>query len=142
MHSKPKVLAIEWIEPFYTSGHWVPEMVELVGGENLISKKSEHSRKMTFDEIKNSEPDIIIIMPCGFNVERTIMEYNKNLRDDHDWQNLRAVKEKNVFAVDANSYFSKPSIRTITGIEILGKIIHPETFIDIEVPYTSFRKIN
>ena len=139
---KPNVLAIEWIEPFYTAGHWVPEMINIAGAKNLISKKSEHSRKMTFDEIKNSEPDIIIIMPCGFNVERTIMEYNKNLRDDPDWQSLLAVKEKNVFAVDANSYFSKPSIRTITGIEILGKIIHPEIFTDIEVPSTSFRKIN
>ena len=73
---KPKVLAIEWIEPFYTAGHWVPEMIDIVGAKNLISKKSEHSRKMTFDEIKNSDPDIIILMPCGFNVERTIMEYN------------------------------------------------------------------
>ena len=139
---KPKVLAIEWIEPFYTAGHWVPEMIDIVGAKNLISKRSEHSRKMTFDEIKDSDPDIIIMMPCGFNVERTILEYNKNLRDDPDWQKLRSVKQKNVFAVDANSYFSKPSIRTITGIEILGKIIHPEVFTEIQVPYTSFRKIN
>ena len=139
---KPKVLAIEWIEPFYTAGHWVPEMIDIVGAKNLISKRSEHSRKMTFDEIKDSDPDIIIIMPCGFNVERTILEYNKNLRDDPDWQKLRSVKQKNVFAVDANSYFSKPSIRIVTGIEILGKIIHPEVFTEIQVPYTSFRKIN
>ena len=139
---KPKVLAIEWIEPFYTAGHWVPEMIDIVGAKNLISKRSEHSRKMTFDEIKDSDPDIIIMMPCGFNVERTILEYNKNLRNDPDWQKLRSVKQKNVFAVDANSYFSKPSIRTITGIEILGKIIHPEVFTEIQVPYTSFRKIN
>ena len=139
---KPKVLAIEWIEPFYTAGHWVPEMIDIVGAKNLISKKSEHSRKMTFDEIKNSDPDIIILMPCGFNVERTIMEYNKNLKNDPDWRNLRSVREKNVFAVDANSYFSKPSIRTITGIEILGKIIHPEIFTEIQVPSASFRKIS
>jgi len=140
--NKPKVLAIEWIEPFYTAGHWVPEMIDIVGAKNLISKRSEHSRKMTLDEIKKCDPDIIIMMPCGFNVERTILEYNKNLRNDPDWQNLRSVKEKNVFAVDANSYFSKPSIRTITGIEILGKIIHPEVFTEIQVPSASFRKIN
>ena len=139
---RPKVLAIEWIEPFYTAGHWIREMINVAGAENLISKKSEHSRKMTFDEIKDSDPDIIIIMPCGFNVERTIMEYNNNLQEDPDWQNLRSVKEKNVFAVDANSYFSKPSIRTITGIEILGKIIHPEIFAEIKTPSTSFVKIN
>ena len=139
---KPKVLAIEWIEPFYTAGHWVPEMIDVVGAKNLISKKSEHSRKMTFDEIENSDPDIIVLMPCGFNVERTIIEYNKNLRDDPKWQNLRTVKEKNVFAVDANSFFSKPSIRTVTGIEILGNIIHPKEYSDLQVPNGSFRKIN
>ena len=140
--TKPKVLAIEWIEPFYTSGHWVPEMVELVGGENLISKKSEYSRKMSFDEIKDSDPDIIIMMPCGFDVQRTVMEYNKNLKNNMEWKSLRAVIQKNVFAVDANSFFSKPSIRTITGIEILAKIIHPDKFYDMKIPNESFRKIN
>lgn len=139
---KPKVLAIEWIEPFYTSGHWIPEMVELAGAENLMSKKSEHSRKMTFDEIKNSDPDIIIMMPCGFDVQRTIREYNMNLKNNQEWNSLRAVKEKNIFAVDANSFFSKPSIRTITGIEILAKIIHPDEFSKMRIPNKSFRKIN
>ena len=138
----PKVLAIEWIEPFYTAGHWVPEMIEIVGAKNLISKKSEHSRKIMFDEIKDSDPDIIIMMPCGFNVQRTIEEYNNYLKSNHVWQNLRAVEDKNVFAVDANSYFSKPSIRTIYGIEILGKIIYPDEFSQIQVPDESFRKIN
>ena len=139
---KPKVLAIEWIKPFYTSGHWIPEMIEIAGAKNLISKKSEHSRKIEFDEIKNSDPDIIIMMPCGFNVQRTIKEYNNNLKSDQSWQSLRAVKNDNVFAVDANSYFSKTSIRTITGIEILGNIIHPIEFSEIKIPNESFRKIN
>ena len=96
---------------------------------------------MTFDEIENSDPDIIVLMPCGFNVERTIIEYNKNLRDDPKWQNLRTVKEKNVFAVDANSFFSKPSIRIVTGIEIIAKILHSDEFLDLEVPSNSFLKI-
>ena len=139
---KPKVLAIEWLEPFFTSGHWIPEMIELVGAENLISKKGDSSRKMTLNEIEKADPDIIILMPCGFNVKRIINEYNKILKTNHRWKNLRAVKEKNIFVVDANSYFSKPSVRTITGIEILGKIIHPEKFIEIHVPNKSFQKIN
>ena len=139
---KPKVLAIEWLEPFFTSGHWIPEMIELVGAENLISKKGDRSRQMTFNEIEKADPDIIILMPCGFNVKRIINEYNKILKTNHRWKNLRAVKEKNIFVVDANSYFSKPSVRTITGIEILGKIIHPEKFIEIHVPNKSFQKIN
>ena len=138
----PTVLAIEWIDPFFTAGHWVPEMIESVGARNLISKKGEHSRKMTFDEIKNANPDIIILMPCGFDVERTIKEYKKNLEKNSKWKTLKAVKRQNVFAVDANSFFSKPSLRTIIGIEILGKIIQSKVFADLMVPVKSYRKIN
>ncbi|MDC0063485.1 cobalamin-binding protein [Candidatus Nitrosopelagicus sp.] len=139
--SKPKVLGIEWVKPFFTSGHWVPEMIEYSGGINMITKTGEHSRKMNIDEIENVDPDVIILMPCGFDVERTVSEYEKYLRDDTRWNQLRAVKEKKVFAVDANSFFSKPSIRVVTGIEILAKILHPQIFIDLEVPNNSFLKI-
>jgi len=135
---KPKVLAIEWIEPFFTAGHWIPEMIEYAGGINLISKKEEHSRKISFNEISESDPDIIILMPCGFNVERTTVEYNKILKNDKEWNQLRAIKSKNLFVVDANSFFSKPSIRTITGLEILAKIIHPEKFENMPIPKNSF----
>ncbi|MFB5598484.1 MAG: ABC transporter substrate-binding protein, partial [Nitrosopumilaceae archaeon] len=137
----PKVLCVEWLKPFFTSGHWVPEMVELAGGQNLISKKGEQSRRMSFDEIYASNPDIIILMPCGFDASRTISEYKKILQNNSRWRDLRSVKEQKVYAVDANSYFSKPSIRTITGLEILAKIIHPEGFTDLKVPINSFVQI-
>ena len=119
-----KVLAIEWIEPFFTAGHWVPEMIEIAGGINLISKSGEHSRRLDIQEIFDSNPDIIIIMPCGFDTNRTIEEYKKYLKNNPKWNALKAVKSSQVFAVDANSYFSKPSIRIIDGIEILFKIIN------------------
>ena len=135
---KPKVLAIEWIEPFFTAGHWIPEMIEYAGGTNLISKKEEHSRKISFDEISESDPDIIILMPCGFNVERTIKEYNKILKNNKEWNQLRAIKSKNLFVVDADSFFSKPSIRIITGLQILAKILHPEKFEKVPTPKNSF----
>lgn len=138
---KIKVLAIEWVDPFFTAGHWIPEMVEFAGGINLISKKGEHSRKMNFKEISESDPEIIIFMPCGFSTKRTIEEYNKILRPDSEWNGLDAVKNKKTFAVDANSYFSKPSIRTITGLEILAKIIQPEFFKSLQVPKDSFCNI-
>ena len=138
---RPNVLAIEWIEPFFTAGHWVPEMIELVGGKNLISKKGERSRKMLLDEITKIDPALIILMPCGFNVERTIKEYKNILEKNSEWNSLRAVKEKKVFAVDANSFFSKPSLRTIIGIEILAKIIQPEIFNELKVPVKSYTKI-
>ena len=139
--NRPKILAIEWIEPFFTSGHWVPEMIQIAGGENLVSKTGEHSRRMSFEEISNSDADIIILMPCGFDVSRTISEYTKILENNEKWNSLKAVKNKSIYAVDANSFFSKPSIRTIEGIEILAKIIHPKEFEEITVPKNSFSKI-
>ena len=138
---KPKIVAIEWVDPFFTSGHWIPEMIESAGGENLISTEKMPSRKMELEEIKEANPDIIIMMPCGFDVKRTVSEYNNVLTNNPDWNELKAVKEKNVYAVDANSYFSKPSLRTITGIEILAKIIHPDVFGDLQLPKNSFVKI-
>lgn len=139
--TKLRILAIEWIDPFFSAGHWIPEMIKNAGGENMISISGEYSRKISIKEITDSDPDIIIIMPCGFDIFRTTLEYNKILKDDKLWNALRAVKNKKVFAVDANSYFSKPSIRTITGLEILAKIIQPEQFLSLNVPENSFLQI-
>lgn len=138
---KQKVLALEWIEPFFTSGHWIPGMINDAGGENMISKDGERSRKISLDEITRSDPETIIMMPCGFDTFRTISEYNTILKENKSWNFLRAVKNRKVFAVDANSYFSKPSIRTITGLEILAKIIQPSVFSNLNVPKDSFLQI-
>ena len=138
---KPKVLAIEWIEPFFTAGHWIPEMIQIAGGINLISKIGEHSRRLNFEEISKAEPDIIIMMPCGFDTKRTISEYNKILKKNQKWNSLKAVKNNQVFAVDANSFFSKPSIRTIDGLEIIAKIIQPSKFENLRVSNEAFSHI-
>ena len=138
---RPRVLCIEWVEPFFTSGHWIPEMVELAGGQNMISIKGEKSRRMAFEEVENENPEIIIMMPCGFDTERTISEYKNILENNDKWKKLEAVKTNNVYAVDANSYFSKPSIRTITGLEILAKIIQPKIFGELDIPQNSFKQI-
>jgi len=138
---RPRVLALEWIEPFFTSGHWVPEMIEIAGGKNEISSKGEQSRRLKFEEIEQSDPDLIVLMPCGFDTKRTISEYKKILLNNPDWNKLRAVKENLVYAVDANSYFSKPSLRTIIGIEILAKIIHPNLFEKLKNSEVSFKQI-
>ena len=138
----PRVLALEWIEPFFTAGHWIPGMIELAGGINLISKTGEHSRRMNIDEVLNSNPDIIILMPCGFDTDRTISEYNSILKNNHAWNSLNAVKNNQIFAVDANSFFSKPSIRTIEGLEILAKIIQPGKFDDLSVSANSFSNLS
>lgn len=139
--SKPIVLTLEWIDPFFTAGHWVPEMIQVAGGSSAVSKTGEHSRRMDMQEAIDSDPDIIVLMPCGFDTNRTIAEYRNSLEKNEQWQQMRAVKNNKVFAVDANSYFSKPSIRTITGTEVLAKIIHPENFRDLTVPENSYKVI-
>jgi len=138
----PQILCLEWLDPFFTSGHWVPDMVEMAGGRNGLSKSKEQSRRTSLEEIKQFDPDKIILMPCGFNIDRTIKEYkNTALNKRHEWNNLRAIKNNELYAVDAGSYFSKPGPRTITGIEILAKIISPNEIKDIEIPENSYLKL-
>ena len=137
-----KILCLEWIDPFFTAGHWVPEMVEIAGGINGLSKPREQSRRTSLEEIKEFDPDKIILMPCGFNIDRTIKEYkNTTLNKNQEWNNLRAIKNNEIYVVDAGSYFSKPGPRTISGIEILAKIISPKEFKDIKAPENSYAKL-
>jgi iron complex transport system substrate-binding protein len=139
--SKPKVVCIEWLDPLFSAGHWVPQMVEIAGGINGISSIGGKSRRMQIEEITKFDPDIVILMPCGFDVSRTIIEYEK-LLEDSKWQKIRAVSCGQVYAVNANEYFSKPGPRTVTGLEILAKIIHPDTFRDLQIPKQSIQKID
>ncbi len=116
-------------------------MIQIAGGTNMISKIGEHSRRLDIQEIIESDPDMIIMMPCGFDTKRTITEYNNTLKENKIWNSLKAVKNNQVFAVDANSFFSKPSIRTIEGVEILAKIIQPDKFENLEISKGSFSHI-
>ncbi|MGI0045664.1 MAG: cobalamin-binding protein [Nitrosotalea sp.] len=138
--ARPKVLCIEWLEPLFTAGHWVPQMVELAGGINGISATGDQSRRMELGEVVKFDPDIVILMPCGFDVKRTLQEYEKTVEKE-DWRSLRAVKQGQVYAVNANEYFSKPGPRTVIGLEILAKIINPDTFRDLQVPKNSIHKV-
>ena len=119
-------------------------MVEIAGGINGLSKSKEQSRRASLEEIKKFDPDKIILMPCGFNIDRTIKEYKNNtttLNKNQEWNNLRAIKNNELYVVDAGSYFSKPGPRTITGIEILAKIISPNEFEHITIPENSYSKL-
>jgi iron complex transport system substrate-binding protein len=137
----PKVLCIEWLDPLFSAGHWIPQMVELAGGINGISTTGEQSRRMELEEVVKFDPDIIILMPCGFDVKRTIQEYEK-LLEGKKWKALRAVREGEVYAANANEYFSKPGPRTVTGLEILAKIINPDTFRDLDTPKSSVQQLD
>jgi iron complex transport system substrate-binding protein len=138
--NKPKVICLEWFDPFYICGHWVPQMVEIAGGINGISITGERSRKMDFSEIVEFDPDILIFLPCGLDLERIIREY-ESLSHNHQWNSLRAVQTDMVFALDALSYFSRPSPRIITGIEILAKIFNPQCFSNLITPSNAYVKI-
>jgi iron complex transport system substrate-binding protein len=140
----PRILCLEWLDPFFTAGHWVPEMVEIAGGINGLSKPKEQSRRTSIEEIKKFDPDKIILMPCGFNIDRTIKEYTNSstlLNKNNEWNNLRAIKNNELYVVDAGSYFSKPGPRTITGIEILAKIISPNEFEHFQTPKNSYSRL-
>ena len=133
---KKRVLCVEWLNPLFTAGHWVPEIVELAGGINLASRKGEHSRRLNLEEASRLDPDVLMLMPCGFDVGRTLEEMDP-LISSKEWNSLRAVRNGDVYALDSNAYFSKPSPRVITGLEILAKILGSDT----RVPRGSYKKL-
>ncbi len=139
-NNRPKVICLEWFDPFYICGHWVPQMVGIAGGINGISKIGERSRKIDMSQIAQFDPDILILSPCGFDLHKVLQEYG-SLQKNNQWNSLRAVQNDMVFAVDALSYFSRPSPRIIMGIEILAKIINPDSFEDLEVPPNSYSRL-
>lgn len=138
--ANPRIVCIEWIDPFFTAGHWIPQMVDIAGGINGLSTSGQPSRRISIHEIKEFNPDKIVLMPCGFSVDRTLKEAGILHKNDK-WKSMKAVQRNEVYAVNANAYFSKPGPRTITGLEILAKIIDPEGFENIKLPSHSFAKI-
>jgi iron complex transport system substrate-binding protein len=138
--NRPKVICLEWFDPFYICGHWVPQMVGIAGGINGISKIGERSRKIDLSQIAQFDPDILILSPCGFDLHKVLQEYG-SLQKNNQWNSLRAVQNDMVFAVDALSYFSRPSPRIIMGIEILAKIINPDSSVDLVVPPNSYSRL-
>lgn len=123
----PSLLAVEWLDPLYTAGHQIPELIRTAGAFDPVGRTGGRSEKMTLDDIVRADPDIIVLMPCGFGLERTIKEYKTCLAPDDTWQSLRAARDRQVYAVDADSYYSRIGTRTVTGLEILARIAHPET---------------
>ena len=124
---KPTVVALEWIEPLMGGGNWIPELIEIAGGQPLLGVKGEHSPYFTWENLREANPDVIVIMPCGFDLKRTEQE-SQILRNHSDWENLKAVKNGQVFIVDGNAYFNRPSHRLVDSTEILAEILHPSLF--------------
>jgi iron complex transport system substrate-binding protein len=121
---RPRVACIEWLSPLYAAGHWVPEMVQLAGGHDILAQPGSPSRIVTWDEILAETPDMLIVMPCGFSVEQTHTELLQLMQQPGQWRLSPALAER-TYLVDASSYFSRPGPRLIDGIELLAAILHP-----------------
>jgi len=121
---RPRVVCIEWLSPLYVAGHWVPEMVQLAGGEDVLGQPDTPSRVVTWDEVLAAAPDILIVMPCGFSVERAHAELFRLMEPPGQWS-LSPELMQHTILVDASSYFSRPGPRLIDGIELLAAILHP-----------------
>jgi iron complex transport system substrate-binding protein len=124
---RPRVFCMEWLDPVYCSGHWMPEMVEIAGGVDALSREGADSVRIPWDDVLEWAPEVLIITPCGFNLEKVI-EQSRQLTDYSGWSELPAVREGRVYAVDANSYFARPGPRVVEGTELLAHLIHPKLF--------------
>lgn len=122
-----RVFCLDWSEPPFVAGHWVPEMVEISGGVNLLNAKAEPSREVTWRQIRNENPEVIVFMPCGYYLEEA-EEEAAALFDQPDFADTPAARNGNVFAVDATSFFSRPGPRIVDGLEVLAWAVHPEAY--------------
>ncbi len=124
---RPAVACIEWIDPLMAAGNWMPELVEMAGGVNLFGIAGKHSPWMTWEELREKDPDIIAVLPCGFDIARSLQEMPV-LAGKPGWRELRAVRTGRVYITDGNQYFNRPGPRLAESLEILAEIFHPETF--------------
>ncbi|HUE25708.1 MAG TPA: cobalamin-binding protein [Solirubrobacteraceae bacterium] len=117
---RPRVAALEWLDPPFAAGHWTPQLIEYAGGEDVLGFPGEHSEERSWEEVRLAEPDVVIVMPCGFDAELAYREAEMH-RDQ-----LAAIGAGEVVAVDAAAYFSRPGPRIVDGLELLAHVIHPE----------------
>ena len=137
--NKPRVLSLEWIEPLIYAGHWIPEMVEMAGGVNCFGSKDAGSGSMDWEQLVASQPEVIIFMPCGFDVKRALQDVPL-LAANEGWADLPAVRERRVYVIDASAYSSRSGPRLVTGLEIMAEMIHPDIFSGL-IPETAALRI-
>ena len=127
IQDRPRVGCIEWTDPLMSAGNWVPDMVEMAGGVNVFGEAGNHSPRLSWPTLTNQNPEIIVVMPCGFDLARSRME-SALLTKHPDWSRLRAVRSRKVFAVDGSHYFNRPGPRLVDSIEMLAEIFRPGKF--------------
>ncbi len=124
---RPKIACIEWIDPLMHAENWVPELVEIAGGSVMLGEAGRHSGYFEFERMMEADPDVIAVMPCGFDIPRTAAEMPP-LAARSGWSDLSAVKSGRVFLTDGNQYFNRPGPRVVESAEILAELLHPEVF--------------
>ncbi|MFL5778189.1 MAG: cobalamin-binding protein, partial [Chloroflexota bacterium] len=129
----PRVVGLEWLDPPFALGHWVPEQVRRAGGWDLLGADGESSRQTSWHDVREVDPEMLVLMPCGFHLDETVSEWERTPRPT-GYEDLAAVRRGQVFAVDGSAYFSRPGPRVIDGIELLAEIFDPEAFVDVAPP--------
>lgn len=124
---KPTVALVEWIDPLMTGGNWMPELVDIAGGVNLLSEAGKHSPGITLQDLQEKDPDVIVVIPCGFDIPRIRQEMG-SLTQQPGWNKLKAVQNGQVYIADGNQFFNRPGPRLVESAEILAEILHPKKF--------------
>jgi iron complex transport system substrate-binding protein len=124
---RPSVACLEWLDPLMAAGNWMPDLVQLAGGEDLLGEPGKHSPWLEWEALIQRDPDVIVVLPCGFDLKRTRAEL-PTLGDRPAWPQLRAVKSARVFLADGSQFFNRPGPRLVESLEILAEILHPELF--------------
>ncbi len=127
VESRPTVACIEWLEPLMVSGNWIPELVSITGGTSILAEAGKHSPFVKWEDIQQQDPEVIVVMPCGFSIERTIREIDL-LLNLPGFAAMKAVKNNRFYIADGNQYFNRPGPRIVDSVEILAEIIHPKLF--------------
>jgi len=123
---RPRVFFAEWLDPVYCAGHWVPEMIAIAGGFDPLARPGADSVRVAWSDVVDAAPEIIIVAPCGFGLDGAL-EQAASLAAREHWNDLPAVRNRRVYAVEANAYFARPGPRLIDGVELLAHLIHPES---------------
>ena len=124
---RPTVACIEWIEPLMAVGNWMPELVQMAGGVNLFGEAGKHSPWMSWEQLREADPEVIVVLPCGFDIQRSRQEMPA-LTQKPDWPQLQAVRDRRVYLTDGNQYFNRPGPRLVQSLEILAEVLHPAAF--------------
>lgn len=122
-----RVACLEWIDPLMTGGNWIPELLEVVGAEYLLSEPGQHSPWIDWKEVVDENPDVILVMPCGYDIDQTLNEMYRLTQKD-DWNSIKAVQNNEVYILDGNRYFNRPGPTIFESTRILGEILHPSLF--------------